>query len=365
MRCFLPAAISALSLRSAEEAAARRGDLSKVDPNGYNIVGCFDTSSVLNRVEYEGARPVTPESCYTFCADQAGAQSPLTKAVDSLQYFGIEGDTSGSRTRKCWCAVGYQGPKVDGCGPCPKDPKDGELCGGEGKASVFLLHHCARGMQEEAAVKAEETLKEVAEEQASRKLFNVLREGKACGKVHNVAVNGATTLVGSLDECKLACGSEKRCGMFTYDASVSKCLFADDTSNDGKSDSGLTCYGKTFGKGPVTARELIGPDSELPPEVKEEQQKVLEPFAGKFEKEPSCPETCMGGQANIRAKMCENPACMTCAPNLREANCKPLKCPETCLGEAGGVKMKSCDDYFCKIPACEDKRTECNKGFMR
>ena len=34
------------------------------------------------------------------------------------------------------------------------------------------------------------------------------------------------------------------------------CLFADDTSNDGKSDSGLTCYGKTFGKGPYC---IVGP----------------------------------------------------------------------------------------------------------
>merc|ERR1719353_2005314 len=166
MRCLLPAAISALSLRTDVEVATRGADLSKVDPTGYNPVGCFDAASVLNKVQYEGARPVTPENCFTFCADQAGMQSPLTKAVDSIQYFAIEGDTSGSRSRTCWCAVGYTGPKVKGCGPCPKGNSEsgswssgGDQCGGEGKASVFLLHHCVHGSKDAAEVKAEDTLK--------------------------------------------------------------------------------------------------------------------------------------------------------------------------------------------------------------
>jgi hypothetical protein len=356
-----------LSLRSQE---AARGDLVKVDPNGYNHVGCFDTGSVLNKVEYNGARPVTPDQCFAFCADQAGMQSPLTKAVDSLQYFAVEGDTSGSRSRKCWCAVGYKGPKVDGCGACPKDlhgssesgswSSGGDQCGGEGKASVFLLHHCVHGSEDAAEVKAEETLKKVAAEQETRKLFNVFREKRACGKVHSVSVDGASTLVGSLDECKLACGSEKRCAMFTYDESVSRCLFTDDTDDDVKEDSAMTCYIKTFGKGPVTVRELIGPSEDIPPEVKKEQQSVLAPLAGRFEETPSCPDTCMGGQGQVRARMCEHAACMTCAEVLRTANCEPLSCPETCLGESGGVKIKSCDDYFCKTKACSAKRSNCN-----
>jgi hypothetical protein len=208
-------------------------------------------------------------------------------------------------------------------------------------------------------MKAEETLKKVAADQEKRKLFNVLREKRACGKVHAVSVNGAQSLVGSLDECKLACGSEKRCAMFTYDESMTRCLFTDDTDEAVKEDSGMTCYIKTFGKGPVTVRELIGPSSETPPEVAKEQQEVLAPFAGRFEHTPSCPETCMGGQGNVRAKMCENPACMSCDANLRTANCQPPVCPETCLGEAGGVKLKSCDDYFCKTPACAAKRSNC------
>jgi hypothetical protein len=209
-------------------------------------------------------------------------------------------------------------------------------------------------------VKAEETLKEVAAEQQKRKLFRVLREKRACGKVHDISVNGATTLVGSLDECKLACGSEKRCAMFTYDESVTKCSFGDDTSEDAKSDNALTCYMKTFGGGPVTVRELLVPAKDTPPEVVKEQQKVLEPFAGRFEETPRCPETCLGGQLNVRAKMCENPACMMCDQDLRTANCQPLKCPETCLGGEGNVKVKSCDDYFCKTPACAAKRANCN-----
>merc|ERR1719235_1758257 len=154
MRCLLPVALSALSLRS-EDAA--RADLAKVDPNGYVHVGCFDTGSVSNKVEYQGARPVTPDQCFAFCADQAGMQSPLTKAVDKLAYFAVEGDTSGSRSRKCWCAVGYTGSAAEGCGPCPAMDSDtgGDQCGGEGKASVFLLHHCVHGTEDQAAVKAE------------------------------------------------------------------------------------------------------------------------------------------------------------------------------------------------------------------
>jgi len=358
--------LSALSLRSQE---ATRGDLAKVDPTGYNHVGCFETGGVLNKVEYEGARPVTPESCFTFCADQADKQSPLTKAVDSLQYFAVEGDTSGSRSRKCWCAVGYTGPKVDGCGPCPKAlhgnaesgswESGGDQCGGEGKSSVFLFHSCAHGPEEEAKVKAEETLKKVAAEQETRKLFNVLREKQPCGKVHAVSVNGASTLVGSLDECKLACGSEKRCGMFTYDADMGRCLFTDDTDTEVERSPAMTCYIKTFGKGPVTVRELIGPKEDVPPEVEKEQQKVLAPFAGKFDHKPTCPDTCLGGQGNVRARMCKNPACMACAANLRTPNCEPLACPLTCLGGAGNVKVQACDDYFCKTEACADKRQNC------
>jgi hypothetical protein len=235
----------------------------------------------------------------------------------------------------------------------------GDQCGGEGKASVFLFHRCADGSTDEAAMKAENALKKVAAEQESRKLFRVLREKRACGKVHNLPVNGATTLVGSLDDCKLACGSEKRCGMFTYDKDTTKCLFADDTSEDVESDNAMTCYIKTFGGGPVTVRELIAPKEDIPPEVASEQQKVLAPFAGRFEETPSCPETCFGGQGNVRAKMCANPACLSCAANLRTANCEPLSCPETCLGDAGDVKAKSCDDYFCKTTACAAKRTNC------
>lgn len=363
MRYLLPAALSALSLRSQE---ATRGNLTKVAPNGYNHVGCFDTGSVLNKVQYEGARPVNPDQCFAFCLDQAGKQSPLTKAVDSLQYFAVEGDESGSRSRSCWCAVGYSGPKSDGCGPCPKALQSsgswssgGDQCGGSGKASVFLLHHCVHGSEDAAEVKAEETLKKVAAEQETRKLFNIFREKRACGKVHEVSVNGAKSLVGSLDECKLACGSEKRCGMFTYDEAMTRCLFTDDTDNEVKEESTMTCYIKTFGKGPVTVRELVGPSSETPPEVKEEQQEVLAPLAGKFEYTPTCPETCMGGMGKVRVKMCENPACMACAEDLRTPNCEPLACPQTCLGEAGGVKIKSCDDYFCKTPACADKRSNC------
>lgn len=251
---------------------------------------------------------------------------------------------------------------MDGCGPCQQVGAEGEECGGEGKASVFLMHHCAHGSEDEKMVKAETNLKKVAAEQEKRKLFNVFREGRACGEMHNVAVDGKTTLVGSLDECKLACGSEKRCAMFTYDSSMKRCLFTDDTDESVKEDSGMTCYIKSFGKGPVTVRELVGPSEDIPDEVKEKQQSALGGFGGDFKEEPSCPDTCLGGQANIRASMCENAACLTCPENLRSANCKPLTCPETCLGSEGNVKIASCDDWFCKTEACEPlRKVQCNK----
>ena len=85
-------------------------------------------------------------------------------------------------------------------------------CGGPGPqtASVYLMHFCAHTAMDLEASKNESSLKAAGADQANRKLFQVLRAGQPCSRVHKVQAGSpkAETLVGSLDECKLACGAE-------------------------------------------------------------------------------------------------------------------------------------------------------------
>jgi hypothetical protein len=362
------AGVALLAATAAALQLTRSADLAQVRPNEFTEVGCFEPTAVAGKVQYGGPREINPENCFAFCQSVAEKEDPLLAVQHRTRYFAIEGGS-----KSCWCGTGYSGSNVTGCEKCSR-PAGGALfteeagCGGPGPqtASVYLMHFCAHTAVDLEAAKNESALKAAGADQANRKLFQVLRAGQPCSRVHKVQAGSpkAETLVGSLDECKLACGAEVNCAMFTYDTDMSRCLFTNSLGiKEVANDTAKTCYGKIFGKPAVTVEELAHPDIFAPEDVPEEASKEMVAaaagFAGKIEKEPSCPEICLGGQANIRAKMCENPACLTCTPSLREANCKPLKCPETCLGEAGGVKLTSCNDYFCKIPACEDKRANC------
>jgi len=272
--CAVLAAAAALSLRVA--------DLAEVKPNEFTEVGCFEPTAVAGKVEYSGAREITPESCFAFCQSVAGAEDPLLAVQHRTRYFAIEGGSKG-----CWCGTTYSGSNATGCEKCAR-PAGGALssesagCGRPGAASVYLMHFCAQTAADLEAARNESALEAAAADQSNRKLFAVLRKAQSCSTVHTVKAGKpkAETLVGSLDECKLACGAEVNCAMFTYEDDTSRCLFADSLGAEAKNDTTKTCWGKIFGKGPVTLDELLHPPADVPQEAAEEMTAAAVGFGG-------------------------------------------------------------------------------------
>jgi hypothetical protein len=269
MRC------AGLALLAALPAAAlqlRERDLLEVQPNEFTEVGCFEPTAVAGKVQYSGAREVNPENCFSFCQSVAGAEDPLLAVQHRTRYFAIEGGS-----KSCWCGTGYSGSNTTGCEKCSR-PAGGALsteeagCGRPGAASVYLMHFCAHSTADVEAARNESTLKAAAADQANRKLFHVLRKSQACSTVHSVKAGTpkAGTLVGSLDECKLACGAEVNCAMFTYEDDMSRCLFTDALGGEGGNDTSKTCWGKIFGKPRVTVDELAKPPEDVPAAAAEE-----------------------------------------------------------------------------------------------
>jgi hypothetical protein len=245
-------------LAAAAALSLRLDDLAEVSPNEFTEVGCFEPSAVAGKKVYGGGRDITPENCFAFCQSVAKAEDPLLAVQHRTRYFAIEGGS-----QACWCGTGYSGSNTTGCEECAR-PAGGALftekagCGRPGAASVYLMHFCAKTTEDIEAAKNESTLKDAAQDQANRKLFAVLREGQSCSGTHTITAGTpkAETLVGSLDECKLACGAEVNCAMFTYEEDTSRCLFTDAIGPGAKNATGTTCWGKLFGKGPVTLDEL-------------------------------------------------------------------------------------------------------------
>merc|ERR1719387_1678573 len=172
-----------LALLVALPAAAlnlRVRDLTEVQPNEFTEVGCFEPIAITGKVQYSGARDINPENCFAFCQSVAGAEDPLLAVQHRTRYFAIEGDS-----KACWCGTGYSGSNVTGCEKCAR-PAGGALfteeagCGRPGAASVYLMHFCAKTTTDIEAARNESTLKAAAADQANRKLFQVLREGRAC-----------------------------------------------------------------------------------------------------------------------------------------------------------------------------------------
>jgi hypothetical protein len=274
-----------LALLVAQPAAAlnlRVRDLTEVQPNEFTEVGCFQPTAVAGRVQYSGPRDITPENCFAFCQSVAGGEDPLLAVQHRTRYFAIEGGS-----KACWCGTGYSGSNATGCEKCAR-PAGGAIftedagCGGPGAASVYLMHFCAHTTADVEAARNESTLKDAATDQANRKLFHVLREAQACSAVHTVKAGRpkAETLVGSLDECKLACGAEVSCAMFTYEKDMSRCLFTDALGGQAGNDTTKTCWAKIFGKPRVTVDELANPPADVPEAAAEEMVTAAAGFAG-------------------------------------------------------------------------------------
>jgi len=127
-----------------------------------------------------------------------------------------------------------------------------EKCGGIGVANVYTMMNCNKAAPEHLAM-------ERAVKLAS--LYGSI-EGESCAQTKNNAceLNGSTKMLGTPDECKLACWDGKgadRCNGFSYNSVLGRCKFFKDVI-DGGSDDGmpgtkvfkketLTCYFKQLG----------------------------------------------------------------------------------------------------------------------
>jgi len=222
-----------LAVVAAEDRFLRRSGRSGIKPNGFAAAGCWGVASVTGKVKYEGSRAVDADTCFNFCADRAAVLEGQPR------YFALQGGT-------CWCAEGYQGtdagksceeacpPGVTGCG-IPKDVD---------KAAMYLMHHCVRNEEDAAAVATENEAMMAAKAQAVLDRFMESRQGQSCSTEPQVSVNGEKTMVGSVDDCKVACGHEVTCAMFTYDEAMTLCSFGDSMEDNAKEGSKLSCWFK-------------------------------------------------------------------------------------------------------------------------
>eukprot|EP00746_Dinoflagellata_sp_MGD_P168317 gnl/MRDRNA2_/MRDRNA2_99686_c0_seq1.p1 gnl/MRDRNA2_/MRDRNA2_99686_c0~~gnl/MRDRNA2_/MRDRNA2_99686_c0_seq1.p1 ORF type:complete len:834 (+),score=224.73 gnl/MRDRNA2_/MRDRNA2_99686_c0_seq1:63-2564(+) len=120
------------------------------DKFGNNMFDYADTSNV-SIVRYSEIiakpfqKPMTPEVCYQFC-----------QTVPDMVFFGIAyGDD-------CYCTPYFKPSPAGGSAacdsPCPGDPT--QMCGGQGKSSIFEMHLCADTAEEvvDASTAADEVL---------------------------------------------------------------------------------------------------------------------------------------------------------------------------------------------------------------
>lgn len=197
------------------------------EPTSYRGAGCWKISSVYGQVNYEGSRLVSVGDCYLFCK---------TKWKQGIQYFGV---TEGN---KCWCGKVHDGTAREGrsCDqPCAGDPR--ETCGGVDAANVFVMIDCTPPTPAEIAADANSTKAAIMNSYAEFK-------GQTCGQgsKNNLEVNGKETLVGSVEECKIACSKgSMQCHGFTYDQRATKCSFHTDVLDGAVSkDKAFGCFFK-------------------------------------------------------------------------------------------------------------------------
>jgi hypothetical protein len=203
-----------------------------VPPNGYASLGCWDAESWTGKKTYSGSSMVTKDSCFAFCST----------AGDAVVYFGI------SKGSNCWCSEGYNGAEASADACSATCSGGGKGCGGpDKKANVYVMYNCPKTPEEKSAVKAEAAANEHARIDDLKRSY-VLRAGQSCGQGNPVRVQGRTTFVGEVDDCKISCGEELECGGFTYEEMLTRCSFFGDTSAGAKESGNLyECWVKSPG----------------------------------------------------------------------------------------------------------------------
>lgn len=209
-----------------------RALLQQRKPTQYRALGCWSTESLGEQVEYSHLRVVSVEECFGLCSQKAGTM-----------YFGIaEGD-------ECWCAAAVEGSEVIAAKcdkPCLGSSAD--KCGGISAASAFIMYDCSESTLGEPNTTVADERQKVLSSYAARR-------GTTCGQSagNRIKVNGAATLVGSVDECKMACWTGNggmQCAGFTYEEDTDKCTFHYDIEDgNAKKDvmtSTTACYFKVF-----------------------------------------------------------------------------------------------------------------------
>jgi len=212
-------------------------------PTGYTASGCWKTTSVTGRIDYEGVRKMSADECFGFCQEKKG-----------MQFFGTQ------KGEKCWCGTLHDGAKSEGGTACdyPCTGAKDEMCGGIDAANVYVMYDCTPPTEEEKKAKAAKDRKEILDGYASF-------EGQTCGNADGNklkvsqpdSVELSDTQVGSVEDCKMACHNSMECHGFTYEEGMQKCSFKYDvTDGDIKKGKKIKCFWKKLGLLQKTAPDM-------------------------------------------------------------------------------------------------------------
>lgn len=195
-------------------------------PSDYMHGGCQHLDGEVKH-GYTRQAGMTKTFCFSHCSKKKGNR-----------YFGL---TKGG---VCFCSKLPIGDKTSSklCDTkCSGNVR--EICGGSGVATVYTMINC--GSTNPQHLQSERTQKLTS-------LYGMM-QGQSCGQSKNnvLELDGSTKMLGSPDECKLACWDAKgsrRCNGFSYNSIVGRCTFFKDVLN-GKvvKKETLTCYFKEMG----------------------------------------------------------------------------------------------------------------------
>jgi len=225
------AAAPAVPATAPVQAAAMSFSAPAVDtkPTDFLPSGCQQAQEVTDT--YRLDLGMTSRKCFMYC-----------RKKEDMKYFGVTGGGV------CFCSVLPPGNAVEKkkCDlKCSGSPR--EICGGMHRVStVYTMVSCDKKTAEEKGYLA------TARRVKLTKLYGSF-SAQSCGQAKNnhAEIDGSTKMLGSPDECKVACfegkGSEK-CDGFSYNKVLGRCRFYKDALHGNpKMKEGLTCYWKKMG----------------------------------------------------------------------------------------------------------------------
>lgn len=173
-QCALPGAVQEVANNDgADGTVAGQAPHQKVFRDGYWSVGCrldamqlegdkygderqsYDVGRSVNTsivrydeiLDRENQKPMTPRVCFDFC-----------RTVPEMSFFGL------LHGRDCYC-MHYYKDAAGGSGVCdlPCEGDSGKMCGGEHKSSIYQMHSCEGGLEQDLAdLEADATVVEEA-----------------------------------------------------------------------------------------------------------------------------------------------------------------------------------------------------------